>query len=85
VTALPVKQNIRKYGWQASSPLLSRSALRHQGGRRKHDRSAKYPDMPQSAIDSGCIDYILSPEAIADTIIRLARGGSGDTHGRAEA
>jgi two-component system chemotaxis response regulator CheB len=47
--------------------------------------TAKYPDMPQSAIDSGCIDYILSPEAIADTIIRLARGGSGDTHGRAEA
>jgi two-component system chemotaxis response regulator CheB len=36
--------------------------------------SAKQPDMPQSAIDSGCIDYILSPEAIADAIVRIARG-----------
>jgi two-component system chemotaxis response regulator CheB len=39
--------------------------------------TAKHSDMPQSAIDSGCIDYILSPEAIADTIIRLARGAHG--------
>jgi two-component system chemotaxis response regulator CheB len=38
--------------------------------------SAKEPAMPQSAIDSGCIDYILSPEAIADAIVRIARGGS---------
>jgi two-component system chemotaxis response regulator CheB len=37
--------------------------------------TAKHPDMPQSAIDSGCIDYILSPEAIADAIVRTARGG----------
>jgi two-component system chemotaxis response regulator CheB len=36
--------------------------------------SAKEPAMPQSAIDSGCIDYILSPEAIADAIVRIARG-----------
>jgi two-component system chemotaxis response regulator CheB len=36
--------------------------------------SAKEPAMPQSAIDSGCIDYILSPEAIADAIVRVARG-----------
>jgi two-component system chemotaxis response regulator CheB len=38
--------------------------------------TATQPDMPQSAIDSGCIDYILSPEAIADAIVRIARGGS---------
>jgi two-component system chemotaxis response regulator CheB len=37
--------------------------------------TAKYPDMPQSAIDSGCIDYILSPEAIADAIVGIAMGG----------
>lgn len=35
--------------------------------------TAKYPDMPQSAIDSGCIDYILSPEAIAHAIVRIAK------------
>ena len=31
------------------------------------------PDMPNSAIASGCIDYILSPEDIANEIIRIAK------------
>ena len=35
--------------------------------------TAAQPDMPQSAIDSGCIDFVLSPEDIASEIIRLAR------------
>jgi chemotaxis response regulator CheB len=35
--------------------------------------TAKQPDMPQSAIASGCIDYILSPEEIAQEIVRIAR------------
>jgi len=30
------------------------------------------PDMPKSAIASGCIDFILSPEEIAKEIIRIA-------------
>ncbi len=30
------------------------------------------PDMPESAIASGCIDFILSPEEIAKEIIRIA-------------
>jgi chemotaxis response regulator CheB len=34
--------------------------------------TAKQPDMPQSAIASGCIDFILSPEDIAKEIIRIA-------------
>ncbi|MDO8350801.1 MAG: chemotaxis protein CheB [Gallionella sp.] len=34
--------------------------------------TAKQPDMPASAIDSGCIDFILSPENIAREIIRIA-------------
>ena len=33
--------------------------------------TAKQPDMPESAIDTGCIDYILSPEDIAKKIIQL--------------
>jgi chemotaxis response regulator CheB len=41
--------------------------------------------MPQSAIDSGCIDYILSPEAIADAIVRIARGAGGAESGDAGA
>ncbi len=35
--------------------------------------TASQPDMPQSAIDSGCIDFVLSPEDIAKEIVRIAR------------
>lgn len=35
--------------------------------------TAKQPDMPESAIESGCIDFILSPEDIAQRIIQIAR------------
>ena len=33
--------------------------------------TAGQPDMPESAIASGCIDYILAPEKIAEEIIRI--------------
>jgi len=36
--------------------------------------TALQPDMPESAIESGCIDYVLSPEDIAKQIVRIARG-----------
>ena len=35
--------------------------------------TAGQPDMPESAIKSGCIDFILSPEEIAATIVRIAQ------------
>jgi chemotaxis response regulator CheB len=35
--------------------------------------TASQPDMPESAIASGCIDLVLSPEAIAEEIVRIAR------------
>lgn len=35
--------------------------------------TAKQPDMPESAIDSGCIDFVLAPEDIAKEIVRIAR------------
>jgi two-component system chemotaxis response regulator CheB len=35
--------------------------------------TAAQPDMPMSAIDSGCIDFVLSPEDIAREIARIAR------------
>ena len=35
--------------------------------------SAQQPDMPQSAVASGCIDFVLSPEDIAAQIVRIAR------------
>jgi chemotaxis response regulator CheB len=34
--------------------------------------TAGQPDMPESAIDSGCIDFVLSPEEIAKKIIKIA-------------
>ena len=36
--------------------------------------TAGQPDMPQSAIDSGCIDFILAPEEIAQKIRQIADG-----------
>jgi chemotaxis response regulator CheB len=35
--------------------------------------TADKPDMPESAIESGCVDFILSPEDIAAKIIQIAR------------
>jgi chemotaxis response regulator CheB len=34
--------------------------------------TAGQPDMPESAIESGCIDFVLSPEDIAKEIVRIA-------------
>lgn len=35
--------------------------------------TANQPEMPESAIASGCIDLVLSPEEIAQAIVRIAR------------
>ncbi len=35
--------------------------------------TAAQPDMPESAIESGCIDFVLSPEDIAREIARIAQ------------
>jgi chemotaxis response regulator CheB len=35
--------------------------------------TAKQPDMPESAIASGCIDFVLSPEEIAKEIVRISQ------------
>jgi two-component system chemotaxis response regulator CheB len=34
--------------------------------------TARQPDMPESAIESGCVDFVLSPEEISQQIIRIA-------------
>ena len=38
--------------------------------------TAGQPDMPESAIATGCIDFVLSPEDIAREIVRIARAAS---------
>jgi chemotaxis response regulator CheB len=35
--------------------------------------TAGQPDMPESAIASGCVDFVLSPEDIAREIVRIAQ------------
>jgi two-component system chemotaxis response regulator CheB len=35
--------------------------------------TARQPDMPESAIASGCIDFVLSPEEIAQKIAQIAK------------
>jgi two-component system chemotaxis response regulator CheB len=43
--------------------------------------TASRADMPLSAIDSGCIDMVLSPEDIAKEIVRIARGSTNTVDG----
>src|SRR5580704_3394077 len=43
--------------------------------------TARQPDMPESAIQSGCIDFVLSPEDIAQEIVRIAHGNQGRSEG----
>jgi len=38
--------------------------------------TAEQPDMPESAIASGCIDFVLSPEEIAVELVRIAHAAS---------
>jgi two-component system, chemotaxis family, protein-glutamate methylesterase/glutaminase len=40
--------------------------------------TAGQPDMPRSAIATGCIDFVLSPEEIAREIVRIGTDGQQD-------
>ena len=44
--------------------------------------TAQHPDMPETAIASGFVDFILSPEEIAEVIINIAASASGAAAGR---
>lgn len=37
------------------------------------DSSAKYDSMPRNAVGAGCVDFVLTPEAIARELARIAR------------
>lgn len=36
------------------------------------DASARYDSMPRSAVSAGCVDFVLSPERIAQELVRIA-------------
>lgn len=40
--------------------------------------TAVQPDMPETAIESGCVDFVLSPEDIAKEIVRIVEGEACD-------
>src|SRR6202045_4714631 len=44
--------------------------------------TAEQPDMPESAIASGCIDFVLSPEHIARELIRIAHARTTKLYGQ---
>lgn len=59
----------------ASDGTLGLQAIKAQGGMTfaQEETSAKYFEMPQSAITAGCVDFIGSPEKIARELTRISR------------
>ncbi|HUR57155.1 MAG TPA: chemotaxis protein CheB [Opitutaceae bacterium] len=57
----------------ASDGTLGLEAIKAAGGITfAQDASARYDSMPRSAIASGCVDYVMAPEAIALELARIA-------------
>ncbi len=50
--------------------------IKHAGGLTfaQQPASARFPNMPRHAIETGCVDFVLRPHDIADEIGRLRRG-----------
>ena len=50
--------------------------IKHAGGFTfaQHPGSARFPSMPQHAIDTDCVDFVLPPREIADEIMGLTPG-----------
>jgi two-component system CheB/CheR fusion protein len=58
----------------ASDGTLGLQAIKGDGGITfAQDDTAQHVGMPQSAIASGCVDFVLSPEGIANEITRIGR------------
>ncbi len=59
----------------ASDGTLGCSAVKTAGGITfaQDEKSAKYGGMPHSAVDSGCIDFVLPPKGIAQELVRIGR------------
>lgn len=58
----------------ASDGTLGMQAIKAEGGITfaQDSKSAKYGDMPRNAVAAGCVDFVLSPEAIARELVRIA-------------
>ena len=58
----------------ATDGMVGMEAIKAEGGITfAQDDSARYDSMPRSAIAAGCVDFVLSPENIADELARIAK------------
>ena len=58
----------------ATDGTLGLEAIKAEGGITfAQDDSARYDSMPRSAIAAGCVDFVLSPEKIANELARIAK------------
>lgn len=58
----------------ATDGTLGLEAIKAEGGITfAQDDSARYDSMPRSAVAAGCVDFVLSPEDIANELARIAK------------
>ena len=59
----------------ATDGTLGLEAIKAEGGITfaQEPKSARYDSMPRSAIAAGCVDFVLTPEGIAEEIARISR------------
>src|SRR5205814_1088256 len=58
----------------ATDGTLGLEAIKAEGGITfAQDDSARYDSMPRSAVATGCVDFVLSPEKIAAELARIAK------------
>lgn len=58
----------------ATDGMAGMEAIKAEGGITfAQDESARYDSMPRSAIAAGCVDFVLSPENIANELARIAK------------
>ncbi len=57
-----------------SGRALGIRAIRHTGGITfaQYPGSARFPNIPISAIDTGCVDFVLRPNEIAHELVRIS-------------
>ena len=78
-TSLAKEQGNRAIGvilsGTATDGTLGAEVIKAEGGITfaQDQQSAKYSDMPQHAISSGCIDFVFSPKKIASELEQLAK------------
>jgi two-component system, chemotaxis family, CheB/CheR fusion protein len=76
--ALALDQHERAIGvilsGTATDGTIGLEAIKAEGGITfAQDDSARYDSMPRSAVAAGCVDFILSPEGIANELARIAK------------